>query len=82
MRYSQSRLYDRASNTLMEQDRPVKTATDRAAEALEVAEEIFAHEMGATLGLSPAAKAVLIATIAAAIQVAVAERERPEQFVS
>ena len=34
---------------------------------------MFADEMGATLDLSPAAKAVLMATIAAAIEVAVAE---------
>jgi hypothetical protein len=51
----------------------MKTPSDRAAEALEAAEEIFADEMGATLGLSPAAKVVLISTIAAAIQAATAE---------
>ena len=51
----------------------VKTAADRAAEAIEAAETIFADEMGATLGLSPAAKMALIATITAAIQAAVAE---------
>jgi hypothetical protein len=34
---------------------------------------MFADEMGATLDLSPAAKLALIATIAAAIQAAVAE---------
>ena len=50
-----------------------KTATDRAAEAIEAAEKIFAEEMGATLDLSPAAKAALIETITAAIQAAVAE---------
>jgi len=38
---------------------------------------MFAEEMGATLDLSPAAKLALIATIAAAIQAAVAE-ERPQ----
>jgi hypothetical protein len=55
----------------------VKTATDRAAEAIEAAETTFADEMGATLDLSPAAKVALIAKIAAAIQAAVAdERER------
>jgi hypothetical protein len=55
----------------------VKTATDRAAEAIEAAEMIFVDEMGATLDLSPAAKAVLMATITAAIEVAVAdEHER------
>ena len=57
--------------------RAVKTATDRAAEAIEAAETIFGDEMGATLDLSLAARVVLIATIAAAIQAAVAEdRER------
>ena len=39
----------------------------------EAAEKIFAEEMGATLDLSPAAKAALIETITAAIQAAVAE---------
>ena len=51
----------------------VKTATDRAIEAIEAAEKIFAEEMGATLDLSPAAKMTLIATITAAIQTAVAD---------
>jgi hypothetical protein len=51
----------------------VKTATDRAAEAIEAAETLFADEMGATLDLSRAAKAVLMATIAAAIEAAIAE---------
>ena len=50
-----------------------KTATDRAAEAIEAAERMFAEEMGATLDLSPAAKLALIATNAAAIHAAVAE---------
>jgi hypothetical protein len=50
-----------------------KTATDRAAEAIEAAEKVFADEMGVTLDLSPAAKMTLIATITAAIQAAVAE---------
>ena len=54
----------------------MKTATDRAVEAIEVAEKIFADEMGATLELTPAAKAALIATITAAIQAAVAEERR------
>jgi len=55
----------------------VKTAIDRAAEAMKAAETLFADEMGATLDLSRAAKAVLMATIAAAIEAAVAEkRER------
>ena len=51
----------------------VKTATDRATEAVEAAERMYADEMGATLNLSPAAKTALIATITAAIQAAVAE---------
>ena len=51
----------------------MKTATDRAVEAIEAAEKIFAEEMGATLELTPAAKIALIATITAAIQAAVAE---------
>jgi hypothetical protein len=50
----------------------MKTATDRAAEAIEAAEKLFADEMGATLDLSPAAKAALIAKIAVAIEAAVA----------
>jgi rhamnose utilization protein RhaD (predicted bifunctional aldolase and dehydrogenase) len=54
----------------------VKTATDRAVEAIEAAEKIFAEEMGATLDLSPAAKAALIETITAAIQAAVAEERQ------
>ena len=60
----------------MKQGRAAKTAITRAAEALEAAEKMFADEMGATLDLSPAAKAALIATITAAIQAAVAETER------
>ena len=51
----------------------MKTATDRAVEAIEAAEKMFAEEMGATLDLSPAAKVALMATITAAIQAAVAE---------
>ena len=50
----------------------MKTPTDRAAEAVEAAELLFAKEMGATLNLSPAAKEALILTIAIAIQAAVA----------
>jgi hypothetical protein len=53
--------------------RAVKTATDRAAEAIEAAEIMFADEMGATLDLSLAAKVALMSKIAAAIQAAVAE---------
>ena len=51
----------------------VKTASDRAVEAIEAAELMFADEMGATLDLSPAAKMALIVKIAAAIEAAVAE---------
>jgi hypothetical protein len=58
---------------LMHEGRTVKTATDRAAEAIEAAETMFADEMGAPLDLSPAAKVALISKIAAAIQAAVAE---------
>jgi hypothetical protein len=54
----------------------VKTATERAAEAIEAAEKVFADEMGATLGLSPAAKVALIVKIAAAIEAAVAEERQ------
>jgi hypothetical protein len=54
----------------------MKIPTDRAAEAIKAAEKMFADEMGVALDLSPAAKAALIATITAAIQAAVAEKER------
>ena len=54
----------------------MKTATDRAAEAVEAAEIMFADEMGATLDLSPAAKAALIVKIAAAIEAAIRRRPR------
>ena len=53
----------------------MKTAITHATEAIEAAEMMFAEETGATLDLSPAAKAALIAKIAAAIQAAVAEKE-------
>ena len=75
MRYSQSHPYDRVSNFPLEQGGAVKSATTSAAEAVEAAEKMFAEETGATLDLSPAAKAALIAKIAAAIQAAVAEKE-------
>ena len=58
-----------------------KTATDRAAEAIEAAEKVFADEMGVTLDLSPAAKMTLIATITAAIQAAVAEETQKLTWV-
>ena len=61
--------------------RPLKTATDRAVEAIAAAEKIFAEEMGATLDLTPAAKAVLIETITAAIQAAVAEERQQLKWV-
>ena len=51
----------------------MKTSTDRAIEATEAAELMFANEMGATLNLSPAAKVALVVTIAAAIQAVVAD---------
>ena len=54
----------------------VKTATDRAVEAIETAEKIFAEEMSVTLDLTPAAKTVLIATITAAIHAAVAQERQ------
>ena len=53
--------------------RAVKTVADRAEEAVEAAEIMFAEEIGATLDLSPAAKMSLIVKIAAAIEAAVAE---------
>lgn len=58
---------------LMDEVRAMKNVTDRAAEAIEAAEVMFADEIGATLDLSPAAKVVLISRIAAAIQAAVVE---------
>ena len=51
----------------------MKTPDERAAEAIEAAEIMFADEMGAILDLSPAAKAALISKVATAIQAAVAE---------
>jgi hypothetical protein len=45
----------------------MKTPTDRAADAIEAAEIMFAEETGTTLDLSPAAKVGLIVKIAAAI---------------
>jgi hypothetical protein len=60
----------------------MKTATDRAVEAIEAAEKILADEMDATLDLGPAAKVALIATIAAAIRAAVAEeRQEPTRVL-
>jgi hypothetical protein len=58
-------------------DTVVRTATDRAADAIEAAEMMFAEEMGATLALTPAAKTALTIKVAAAIQAALREeRER------
>jgi len=54
----------------------MKTGTDRAVEAIEAAENIFAEEMGATLDLTAAAKPALIATITVAIHAAVAEERQ------
>jgi hypothetical protein len=54
----------------------MKTGTDRAVEAIEAAENIFAEEMGATLDLTAAAKTALIATITVAIHAAVAEERQ------
>jgi hypothetical protein len=59
----------------------MKTTTDRAAEAIEAAEIMFAEEMGATLDLSPAAKMALIVKIAAAIQAAVTEEKQKLTWV-
>ena len=56
--------------------RTVKTVADRAEEAVEAAEIMFAEEMGATLDLSPAAKMALIVKIAAAIEAAVDEEKQ------
>jgi hypothetical protein len=60
---------------LLNEGRAVKTATNRAAEAIEAAEIMFADEMGVTLDLSPAAKVALITTIAATIEAAVVEEQ-------
>jgi hypothetical protein len=51
----------------------MKTTTDRAAEAIEAAERMYADEVGASLNLSPAAKVALVVKVAAAIQKAIAE---------
>ena len=59
----------------MDRESAVKTATDRASEAIEAAETMFADEMGATLDLSPAGRMALIETVAAAIEAAVAEEQ-------
>ena len=59
----------------------MKTATDRAVEAIEAAEKIFADEMGAALDISPAAKMALIVKIAAAIEAAVAEEKHKVTWV-
>ena len=61
--------------------RPIRTAADRAAEAIEAAEIMFAEEMGATLDLSPAAKMALIVKIAAAIEAAVTEERQKLTWV-
>jgi len=61
--------------------RPMKTATDRAAEAVEAAERMYADETGATLNLSPAAKVALVVKIASAIQTAIAEEVQKHSWV-
>jgi hypothetical protein len=60
----------------MDQGPVAKSANERAAEAIQAAEMMFAEEMGATLDLTPAAKAALTIKVAAAIQAAVAEERR------
>jgi len=57
----------------MDRESAVKTTTDRAIEAIEAAEMIFADEMGAALDLSPAARMALIEKVAVAIETALAE---------
>lgn len=61
----------------MDRKSALKTAIDRATEAIAAAEMMFADEMGATLDLSPAARMALMEKIAVAIQTAVTE-EREE----
>jgi rhamnose utilization protein RhaD (predicted bifunctional aldolase and dehydrogenase) len=71
----------RATASIVVIGAPLKTATDRAVEAVEAAEKIFADEIGGTLGLSPAAKIALVATITAAIEAAVAEERQQLTWV-
>ena len=59
----------------MDRESAVKTTTDRAADAIEAVEAMFADEMGVTLDLSPAARLALIMKISAAIHTAVAEAQ-------
>jgi len=54
----------------------MKTAIDRASEAIEAAEIMFVDDMGVALDLSPAAKMALIVRIAVAIRAAVAEERK------
>jgi len=54
----------------------MKTAIERASEAIEATEKMFVDEMGAALDLSPAAKMALILKITAAIRAAVAEERK------
>jgi len=54
----------------------MKTATDRAREAIVTAETMFAAEMGAALELGTAAKMALVVSITAAIRAAVAEERK------
>ena len=54
----------------------MKTATDRAREAIVAAETMFAVEMGTALELGPAAKMALVVNITAAIRAAVSEEQK------
>lgn len=60
----------------MDQGPVAKNVTERAAAAIEAAEMMFAEEMGATLDLTPAAKAALTIKVAAAIRAAVTEERQ------
>ena len=54
----------------------MKTAIERASEAIEATEKMFVDEMGAALDLSPAARMALIVKITGAIRAAVAEERK------
>jgi hypothetical protein len=66
----------RARALPVNRDHAVKTAIDRAAEAIEAAEITFAREMGATLDLTPAARVALIEKIAATIRTVVGDEQQ------
>jgi hypothetical protein len=57
-------------------DECMKTAIDRASEAIEAAEKMFLDEMGAVIDLSPGAKMALIVKITGAIRAAVADERK------